>query len=81
MGKAADNERAKLWATFYNNLAVGTALTGFIIPYLAIFGTTSSGPSILSVEIWRAMLTLLFAAGLTAFLRALAHSYAGQVKD
>jgi hypothetical protein len=32
MGKAADNERVKLSAMFWNNLAVGAALTGVIGP-------------------------------------------------
>jgi hypothetical protein len=34
MDKAAENEQRKLKATFWNNLAVGAALTGFILPYL-----------------------------------------------
>jgi hypothetical protein len=34
MGKAADNERIKLRATFYNNISVGCFLTGFLVPYL-----------------------------------------------
>lgn len=36
MGKAADNERHKLRATFYNNLSVGLFLGGVFIPYLAL---------------------------------------------
>jgi hypothetical protein len=36
MGKAADNEWAKLTATFYNNLAVGAVIAGIIIPCLTI---------------------------------------------
>jgi hypothetical protein len=42
MGKAAENERIKLRATFYNNLAVGLALAGVLIPYL---GFIQSGGS------------------------------------
>ena len=37
MGKAADNERLKLRATFYNNTAVGFALTGFAVPFITFF--------------------------------------------
>jgi hypothetical protein len=37
MGKAADNEAIKLRATYFNNLAVGTLLGGFVIPYIALF--------------------------------------------
>ncbi len=33
MSKTAENEQKKLRATFYNNLAVGAALTGFFAPY------------------------------------------------
>ena len=35
MGKAARNEKKKLKATFYNNLAVGATMAGFIVPLLA----------------------------------------------
>ena len=37
MGKAADNERIKLRATYYNNVSVGLLLAGGLIPYLAFF--------------------------------------------
>jgi hypothetical protein len=36
MGKAARNEDHKLSAAFYNNLSVGLALGGILIPYLAL---------------------------------------------
>jgi uncharacterized membrane protein len=36
MSKAADNERIKLRATYYNNIAVGLILAGCLIPYLAV---------------------------------------------
>ena len=35
MGKAAEIERIKLRATFYNNIAVGATITGAIVPFLA----------------------------------------------
>jgi hypothetical protein len=35
MGKAAENELIKLWATWLNNVSVGLFLTGVIVPYLA----------------------------------------------
>jgi hypothetical protein len=37
MGKAADNERIKLRASFRNNLAVAFAVTGLVVPYFASF--------------------------------------------
>jgi hypothetical protein len=36
MGKAAFNERLKLAANYWNNIAAGLTLTGLIIPYLAL---------------------------------------------
>jgi hypothetical protein len=36
MGKAADNEKLKLRATYYNNIAVAFLITGFVVPYLAV---------------------------------------------
>jgi hypothetical protein len=39
MGKAAENERIKLKATYFNNLAVGLALAGVFVPYLAFAQT------------------------------------------
>jgi hypothetical protein len=35
MGKAAENERIKLKATFFNNVSVGLTVTGVFVPYLA----------------------------------------------
>jgi len=37
MGKTADNERIKLKATFFNNIAVGCVVGGATIPYIAFF--------------------------------------------
>jgi hypothetical protein len=34
MGKAANNESIKLEATFYNNSAVGAAITAYLTPVL-----------------------------------------------
>ena len=39
MGKGAENERIKLKATYLNNLAVGMALAGVLVPYLAFVQT------------------------------------------
>ncbi|XIA64898.1 hypothetical protein ACFIOY_40170 [Bradyrhizobium sp. TZ2] len=36
MGKAAENEKLKLRATFLNNVATSVIITGFIVPYYAI---------------------------------------------
>jgi hypothetical protein len=37
MGKAAKNEGHKLAATYWNNIAVGFMLAGFVIPYLNLY--------------------------------------------
>jgi hypothetical protein len=44
MGKAAENERIKLRATFYNNLAIGLILAGFFLPLLSIYSMESFQP-------------------------------------
>jgi hypothetical protein len=36
MGKAAENERLKLRATWYNNISVGLTVAGVAIPYLTV---------------------------------------------
>lgn len=36
MGNAADNERIKLRATFFNNCGVGLLVAGFLVPFLTI---------------------------------------------
>lgn len=37
LSKAARNERAKLKATFFNNVAVGVLLSGYFVPLFAIW--------------------------------------------
>jgi hypothetical protein len=37
MGKAAENERIKLRAAFYNNVSVGLVVTGFFVPLLTVY--------------------------------------------
>lgn len=41
MGKAAENEKLKLRAAFFNNLAGGLVLTGVVVPYLNTFNITT----------------------------------------
>src|SRR5467141_60196 len=35
MGKAAENEKHKMKANFYNNIAASLIITGLVVPYLA----------------------------------------------
>jgi len=37
MGRAADNERIKLEAAFYNNIGIGLFVAGAVVPYFAIW--------------------------------------------
>ncbi len=48
MGKTADNEAIKLTATYCNNMAVGLALGGALIPYLAFIQRASELSSTLA---------------------------------
>jgi hypothetical protein len=36
MGKAADNEKRKLTATFLNNLGIGAFVAGALVPYFTV---------------------------------------------
>ena len=36
MGKAAENEKHKMKANFYNNIAASFMVTGLVVPYLAV---------------------------------------------
>jgi hypothetical protein len=51
MGKAADNEAIKLRATYYNNLSVGMAIGGVLVPYLAFFQRISEiEPALIAIR-------------------------------
>jgi amino acid permease len=53
MGKAADNERIKLNATWFNNASVGLALGGALVPYLALISGLTPSVSHALVEGYR----------------------------
>ena len=40
MGKAAENERIKLRATWFNNVSIGMFLAGIIVPSITAIGKT-----------------------------------------
>jgi hypothetical protein len=49
MGKTADNEKLKLRAAFFNNVAVAFFITGVVVPYLSLaykIGEYSSNPAL-----------------------------------
>lgn len=43
MGKAAENERRKLRATFWNNVGAGVAVAAIAIPYIGFVGLDLRG--------------------------------------
>jgi hypothetical protein len=71
MGKAADNEQIKLRATAYNNIAVGLALGGVLLPYLSLilkgdeflawFWSVMNGASTISATEIEKIILVLFA--------------------
>jgi hypothetical protein len=97
LGKAAENERLKLKATFLNNLGVSSIVTGFIIPYIAYrppivepFDYSKSllanvGARLLTYENIVGIVTLLssiFLGCLMAwFFRKFANDIVSQIKD
>lgn len=42
MGKAANNEKRKLKATFYNNLATAGVITACVGPYISLLNITTA---------------------------------------
>jgi hypothetical protein len=44
MGQAAENERIKLRAAFFNNIAVGSILGGAILPWFVLYQTAEWDP-------------------------------------
>ncbi|MCK1641188.1 hypothetical protein IVA95_27235 [Bradyrhizobium sp. 157] len=62
MGKAAYNEKLKLRATFFNNLAVATLAAGYLVPYFAslpwLLETATEVPKPITSK-WDALSTLL----------------------
>jgi hypothetical protein len=96
MGKAADNERIKLDAAFYNNIAVGTVIAGVLAPYFAFFQVAishreaiahlGSGPTNWKelqpiLLVFLALLFTTFAAlAYASFFRTKAHKLIGKIQ-
>jgi hypothetical protein len=96
MGRAAENERLKLRATFFNNIAVGIVVAGLVIPYLAIYpqlddftdwvtAWVRTGQANFSGKVVHWMVALIgssVAAGLLAWLiRLRADAEAAEIED
>ena len=82
MGKAANNERTKLRATFYNNVAVGATITGSIIPLLAYAReVVQKDGEFTGTEMLVTLLIILTAALVAAASRYRANSIISGVED
>jgi hypothetical protein len=85
MGKAADNEAIKLRATFYNNLAVGAALAGVIVPIVTFYQTHNSIAEFVSqnsfLQLYRFALPFVLGIGTAGIARTWADSTIQKLLD
>jgi len=94
MGKAADNERAKIRATFWNNMAVGLSMTGLVLPYISIYSTGEEGRQFITELIHRnitnvamlekflsGFLVVAFSWTMAVFCRLWARQEANKIQD
>lgn len=79
MGKAADNERIKLKATFYNNLAVATFVGGGVLPILTL--ATTDYTNLVTFKAVASLMTFFAAAYFGRWLRGLADEANQQIQD
>jgi len=78
MGKAADNERIKLKATFANNLAVASLVAGAIVPALLY---QAQELEMFSKHGIVSLISVLVAFGVSVLFRGLADSIIQAVQD
>jgi hypothetical protein len=82
MGKAANNERIKLTAMFYNNVSVGATITGSIVPILAYARElVQNDNEFTGMEMAATCLVILVAAFVAVFCRARASSVISRIED
>jgi hypothetical protein len=84
MGKAADNEKIKLRAVFYNNIAVGLCIAGAIAPIFSVIEAESPSELFSLVPSLKELLALVlaFVGFLIAFtLRQFADSLLEKLMD
>jgi hypothetical protein len=82
IGKAATNERIKLRATYYNNVAVGATITGSIVPFLAYAREYFQDDNRFTAAEFAVTLSLILAAGMVAAAcRFLANSVLFKLED
>jgi hypothetical protein len=85
MGRAADNEKVKLRAAFYNNLAVAFLATGIIIPAYAVLYTeqrfVTLGEAVAHRMFWPILTTIGTSLCLAFAFRFLANSLLSSIED
>ena len=92
MGKTAENEKLKLTAAFYNNLATGFVITGYAVPYFAFMQKTFEEPldesligmllaSLNSREVWVLSAIGLWVIVIAWLLRRIANRTIAQIDD
>jgi len=81
-GKAAKNEKIKLRATYFNNVAVGATITGAIIPFLAYARELIQSDDQFTPAEFAVTVLLITAAGLVAAMcRVQANSTLSKLED
>ena len=86
MGQAADNERVKLRATFYNNLAVASVVTGLVIPIFTVLYTEALQNMPLTQVVqhnmfWPVLIAIVTVLFFAFVMRAFADTLLLQIKD
>ena len=86
MGKTADNEQRKSFASFLNTLAAAALVTGLVIPVLALFWDKSLSRATAS-ELWaiegsgRVLLGVFTAFCIAIALRGWAKAVISKIED
>lgn len=81
MGKAADNERKKLRATFYNNLAVGTLLGAVYLPMISFLYTPIAQLRPSGDDVWYTAVGFVGALAVGVLMRVKANQIIKTVED
>jgi hypothetical protein len=86
MGKAADNERIKIQASFYNGCAIAICVAGIALPMLGLFAYLPelAKPDYSPPDLWKIVVVgaSMFAAfGIGAALHSAANRVLGDLQD
>ena len=84
MGQAAENEKIKLRAAFFNNIGVGSILGGAILPWYGLYQTIEFVPPFTihwPANMGRLMLTIFVVMSFGVFCRCRANQIASLIRD